>query len=227
MRTLISGGTLVTADGSYVADVLGDGERIAEIGTGLGDHVAADEKNQASGRYVIPVRAEAKGRVKGIVHDQSASGATLFVEPLAVVELNNTWTQAALDEERRLAAEQDGRKDEAARIWKALAGDAPPGAEWLPGVQRALARNIPLFGVCLGHQGMAEGRGARLGVLDTPMHGKPARIHHDGKGLFAGLPSPFSAARYHSLYVIRESLPPELEVSAESEDGVIMALRHK
>ncbi|MDH4248849.1 MAG: gamma-glutamyl-gamma-aminobutyrate hydrolase family protein, partial [Deltaproteobacteria bacterium] len=56
---------------------------------------------------------------------------------------------------------------------------------------------------------------------------QPTQISHNGEGLFAGLPNPFTAARYHSLYVIRESLPPELEVTAESEDGVIMALRHK
>jgi anthranilate synthase len=94
-------------------------------------------------------------------------------------------------------------------------------------VARALERNLPLAGVCLGHQGMAEHFGARLGVLDTPWHGKPTRVHHDGKGVFAGLPSPFTAARYHSLYVLRESLPAELEVTAEAEDGVIMALRHR
>ncbi|MEE8433970.1 MAG: gamma-glutamyl-gamma-aminobutyrate hydrolase family protein, partial [bacterium] len=94
-------------------------------------------------------------------------------------------------------------------------------------VERALSRGLPLFGVCLGHQGLAEHFGAKLGVLDTPMHGKPVRVHHDGKGIFSGLPSPINAARYHSLYVLRDSLPPELEVSAESEDGVIMALRHK
>jgi anthranilate synthase len=94
-------------------------------------------------------------------------------------------------------------------------------------VERALERDIPLFGVCLGHQGMAEHFGARLAVLDTPWHGKPTRVLHDGKGVFAGLPSPLNAARYHSLYVVRESLPPELEIAAESDDGVIMALRHK
>lgn len=94
-------------------------------------------------------------------------------------------------------------------------------------VERVLARDIPLFGVCLGHQGMAEHFGARLAVLDTPMHGKPTRVRHDGQGIFAGLPNPINAARYHSLYVVRESLPPELEVAAESEDGVIMALRHR
>ena len=94
-------------------------------------------------------------------------------------------------------------------------------------VARALERGLPLFGVCLGHQGMAEHFGARLGVLDTPMPGKPTRIQHDGTGLFAGLPNPITAARYHSLYVVRESLPPELEVTPESEAGVIMPRRHK
>ncbi|MDH5751909.1 MAG: anthranilate synthase component I, partial [Deltaproteobacteria bacterium] len=92
-------------------------------------------------------------------------------------------------------------------------------------VRLALARGIPLFGVCLGHQGLAEHFGARLGVLGIPMHGKPTRVSHDGRGFFRGLPNPLEAARYHSLYVIRETLPPELEVTAESEDGVIMALR--
>ena len=93
-------------------------------------------------------------------------------------------------------------------------------------IKQALARGLPLFGVCLGHQGLAEHFGARLGVLETPRHGKPTKIHHDGRGVFTGLPSPLPAARYHSLYVVRESLPQELEVAAESDDGVIMALRH-
>jgi anthranilate synthase len=94
-------------------------------------------------------------------------------------------------------------------------------------VRRAMARKLPLFGVCLGHQGMAEVFGASLGVLDTPMHGKPSRILHKGQSILGGLPSPFTAARYHSLYVKRETVPPELEVLADSDDGVIMALRHK
>ncbi len=91
----------------------------------------------------------------------------------------------------------------------------------------ALKRNIPLFGICLGHQGMAEVFGARLGVLSTPVHGKRSPILHQGQSLFAGLPSPLNAGRYHSLYVVRESVPPELEVLADSDDGVIMALRHR
>jgi anthranilate synthase len=93
--------------------------------------------------------------------------------------------------------------------------------------RRAMARKLPLFGVCLGHQGMAEVFGGKLGVLETPVHGKPARILHAGGSILAGLPSPFTAARYHSLYVRQDTLPPELEVLAESDDGVIMALRHR
>jgi anthranilate synthase len=68
--------------------------------------------------------------------------------------------------------------------------------------------------------------GASLGVLATPMHGKPSQIVHQGRSILSGLPSPFTAARYHSLYVKRETVPPELEVLADSDDGVIMALRH-
>lgn len=94
-------------------------------------------------------------------------------------------------------------------------------------VRLALARGVPLFGVCLGHQGIAEVLGAELGVLDTPVHGKPAAIAHNGQGIFRGLPGPFNAARYHSLYVKPETLPPELEVTATAQDGVIMGLQHR
>ena len=93
-------------------------------------------------------------------------------------------------------------------------------------VERALDRELPLFGVCLGHQGIAEYFGGELGVMDTPMHGKPSPITHQGAGVLAGLPSPFAAGRYHSLYVKRQGLPAELEVTAESGEGMIMALRH-
>jgi anthranilate synthase len=91
----------------------------------------------------------------------------------------------------------------------------------------AVKRRLPLFGVCLGHQGIAEFFGARLGVLPEPVHGKPALIRHDGSALFAGVPEEFSAARYHSLYVVEETVPEELLISARSQDGVIMGLRHR
>jgi anthranilate synthase len=90
-----------------------------------------------------------------------------------------------------------------------------------------VARGIPAFGVCLGLQGMVEHFGGALGVLDYPMHGKGSRIRVLGGRLFEGLPAEFAAGRYHSLFAIRETLPPELVVTAESEDGVVMAIEHR
>jgi anthranilate synthase len=89
-----------------------------------------------------------------------------------------------------------------------------------------LARGIPTFGVCLGLQGMVEHLGGELGVLDYPMHGKPSRVRVRGGRLFAGMPEEFTAGRYHSLFAIREKLPAALEVTAESDDGVVMAVEH-
>ena len=86
---------------------------------------------------------------------------------------------------------------------------------------------MPLLGVCLGHQTIGEAFGGRVGRAGEIVHGKPGTIHHDGRGVFAGLPSPLSATRYHSLIVERDSLPEALEVSAWLEDGTIMGLRHR
>ncbi|HUG36512.1 MAG TPA: anthranilate synthase component I, partial [Candidatus Limnocylindrales bacterium] len=88
-------------------------------------------------------------------------------------------------------------------------------------------RGLPVFGVCLGLQGMVEHFGGELGVLDTPMHGKSSRIRVTGGALFEGLPREFSAGRYHSLFAIREKLPDVFHVTAESEDGVVMAIEHR
>jgi anthranilate synthase len=96
-----------------------------------------------------------------------------------------------------------------------------------PLVKHAAAAGIPVFGVCLGLQGIVEAFGGELGVLDYPMHGKRSVISHTGAGVFEGLPERFSVGRYHSLYARKESLPACLEVTAESEDGVIMGVRHR
>jgi anthranilate synthase len=94
-------------------------------------------------------------------------------------------------------------------------------------VQHAGREGIPVFGVCLGLQGMVEAFGGELGILDYPMHGKPSTVVHGGSGVFEGLPQQFKVGRYHSLYARRESLPACLEVTAESDDGVIMGVRHR
>lgn len=90
----------------------------------------------------------------------------------------------------------------------------------------ALQRHIPVFGVCLGLQGIVEYFGGELGVLDYPMHGKPSTIRVLGGRIFDGLPREFTAARYHSLYGKKESMPAALQVTAESDDGVVMAVEH-
>lgn len=93
-------------------------------------------------------------------------------------------------------------------------------------VRRAAGRT-PLLGVCLGHQAIAQAFGARIVRADAPMHGKLSAIRHRGGSLFAGLPSPFEATRYHSLTVEPESLPSVFDIAADTEDGTIMAIRHR
>jgi para-aminobenzoate synthetase component 2 len=86
---------------------------------------------------------------------------------------------------------------------------------------------IPIFGVCLGHQSIGQAFGGDVVRAEKLMHGKTSLIHHDGRTLFEGMESPFTATRYHSLIVKRETLPDCLEISAETAEGEIMALRHK
>lgn len=86
---------------------------------------------------------------------------------------------------------------------------------------------IPILGVCLGHQVIGQAFGAEVVRAERLMHGKTSEIHHTGKGVFAGLPSPFTATRYHSLIVKRESLPDCLEITAETEEGEMMGCRHR
>jgi anthranilate synthase component 2 len=89
------------------------------------------------------------------------------------------------------------------------------------------AGKVPVFGVCLGHQAIGQAFQGRVVRAPEPMHGKISDIHHSNTGLFAGLPSPFRATRYHSLIVDRPSLPPALEITAWTEDGLIMGMAHR
>lgn len=88
------------------------------------------------------------------------------------------------------------------------------------------AHRIPILGVCLGHQSMGYIYGGAIKQLKTPMHGKISKIHHDQQGIFKDVPSPFKAVRYHSLVIDRSSMPEILKVTAETEDGLIMACQH-
>jgi anthranilate synthase/aminodeoxychorismate synthase-like glutamine amidotransferase len=95
------------------------------------------------------------------------------------------------------------------------------------GVIDRFAAKVPILGVCLGHQAIGQHFGGSVVRAPVPVHGKPVEIKHDGRTIFDGIPQGFSAGRYHSLVVERDSVPDCLEISAESPDGLVMAMRHK
>ena len=97
----------------------------------------------------------------------------------------------------------------------------------IPVVKYSLETNYPVFGVCLGHQAIAEAMGATVKSAPELMHGKISKINHEGSKIFEGLPQGFNATRYHSLAVVRETIPADLEVTGNTESGVIMSLQHK
>jgi anthranilate synthase component II len=102
----------------------------------------------------------------------------------------------------------------------------PHNAGICPQIIKELGANIPIFGVCLGHQAIGEVFGGKV-IRNSPMHGKTSLIYHENNGVFVGIKSPFIATRYHSLIVERETLPECLEVTAWTEDGIIMGLQHR
>jgi para-aminobenzoate synthetase component 2 len=90
-----------------------------------------------------------------------------------------------------------------------------------------LAGQLPLFGVCLGHQAIGVAYGATVNRAPELLHGKTSEVHHDGVGVLAGLPDPFTATRYHSLAVVADTLPAEIEITGRTPSGVVMAMRHR
>lgn len=139
---------------------------------------------------------------------------------------------------RVLGAEVTVKRNNAITVEEVLAS-APdhlvigpgPGTPDNAGIATALIRaclgTIPLLGVCLGHQALAVACGGRIVRAGVPMHGKTSPIAHTSTGVFSAMPNPFPATRYHSLVVERETLPPCLEVTAETADGEIMGIRHR
>ncbi len=137
-----------------------------------------------------------------------------------------------LGQEVKVARNDEISLDEIARMVPATIVISPgPCTPNEAGISLALiarfAGKIPILGVCLGHQAIGQAFGGKVIHAKTLMHGKVSRIHHSGKGVFRGLPSPYEATRYHSLAIERESCPAELEITAWTEDGEIMGVRHR
>jgi para-aminobenzoate synthetase component 2 len=103
----------------------------------------------------------------------------------------------------------------------------PDRAGIMMDVISAYAGELPIFGVCLGHQGIGAAFGATVTRAPELLHGKTSEVHHKGAGVLSGLPDPFTATRYHSLAVVEDTLPAELEVTGRTESGVVMAMRHR
>jgi para-aminobenzoate synthetase component 2 len=126
--------------------------------------------------------------------------------------------QISIEEIRRLAPE---------RIVISPGPGTPDSAGITLETIRAFGGQIPILGVCLGHQSIGQVFGGRVERAPYLMHGKTSKINHDGRTIFAGIEQSFLATRYHSLIVARETIPPELEVSATTSDGLVMGLRHR
>ena len=134
---------------------------------------------------------------------------------------------AHVDVERNDAVSVDDVRKSSARGIVLSPGPGRPGkAGIMNELVSGLYRDMPMLGVCLGHQAIAEVFGGRIDYAPTLMHGKVSEIHHGASPLFRGVDSPFVATRYHSLVVDRASFPPDLKVTAWTDDGIIMALEH-
>ena len=157
---------------------------------------------------------------------------------LVMIDNYDSFTYNLVQYLGELGAEVDVFRNDAADA-EELLQSGPAGVVISPGpgepsgagisiamVRACAARDVPLLGVCLGHQAIGVAFGARIVRARAIMHGKVSRIEHDGRGVFAGLESPFEATRYHSLVIEAESRPAELELTARTADGEIMGVRH-
>ncbi|THD58495.1 aminodeoxychorismate/anthranilate synthase component II [Phenylobacterium sp.] len=157
---------------------------------------------------------------------------------ILVIDNYDSFTYNLVHYLNELGAETHVVRNDALTVQQAL-GQKPQGVLLSPGPKtpsdagiclallKAAPADLPIFGVCLGHQSIGQAYGGAVIHAKALMHGKTSQIHHDGKGVFAGLKNPFTATRYHSLSVRKEDLPSDLEVTAWTEDGEIMGVQHR
>jgi anthranilate synthase/aminodeoxychorismate synthase-like glutamine amidotransferase len=157
---------------------------------------------------------------------------------LLVIDNYDSFTYNLVQYLGELGAQPTVRRNDAITVAGVLAGSyagiviSPgPGTPQDAGVSLEIIRHlsgiVPILGVCLGHQAIGEAFGGLVVRAPKPVHGKASEVTHDGQGVFDGLPQPLSVGRYHSLMVEREHLPAELQITAQTREGLIMGLRHK
>ena len=157
---------------------------------------------------------------------------------ILVIDNYDSFTYNLVHYLNELGAETEVYRNDALTVQEAL-GLKPDAVLLSPGPKapdqagiclpllRAAPENLPILGVCLGHQAIGQAYGGEVIRAKQVMHGKVSKVRHNDKGIFKGLPNPFTATRYHSLAVRKEDLPPELEVTAWTDDGEIMGVQHK
>jgi anthranilate synthase component 2 len=157
---------------------------------------------------------------------------------ILVIDNYDSFTYNLVHYLNELGAQTHVVRNDALSVGEAL-GMKPQGVLLSPGPKTpneagiclaliaAAPADLPIFGVCLGHQSIGQAYGGKVVHAKALMHGKTSQIHHDGKGVFAGLKTPFTATRYHSLSVRKEDLPADLEVTAWTDDGEIMGVQHR
>ncbi|MGE0718659.1 MAG: anthranilate synthase component I [Alphaproteobacteria bacterium] len=198
------------------------------------DPAAEEEECRIKAAALLQAIREPEGRPPAAAAPAAQPGAG---KKLLLVDHDDSFVHTLADFFRQTGAEVAVvRHSRAADV---LAADAPDLLVLSPGpgrpadfgiagtIEAALAAGVPIFGVCLGLQALGERFGARLAQLPVPAHGRPSRVRLDGGRLFAGLPDAITVGRYHSLVVERSSLPAEMRVTAETEDGLAMAVEHR
>ena len=210
------------------------------------EHNSNNDKDKSSARIRIPFHRNILTRIQGAVNNPLALYAPhtpyrrleSFLTMITLIDNYDSFTYNLVQYLGDLGVETTVYRNDKVSVDQIM-NENPKGLMISPGpsdpdhagicldlVQTAADTKTPLLGVCLGHQTIGQAFGGKI-VKTTPLHGKVSNITHDAKSVFESLPTPLKVTRYHSLIIARETMPDDLEITAETEDGIIMGVQHK